>query len=210
VVARLDLSYALSPMVWSSINAKDLYFKALERFKARNGDVLPLIQLQYGKCEHWFVREFALALNAELSNGGASPLSMYADCERAFADISIWSGKPATAVPVAVYEVKALYHGYPELEGIVEKARRQLDNTRIEDAERRVALFFAIYRAERDRAKPEAVRGFCDDVRGTIRKFFRSDHDIRMTQLAPERETAFDGEVWTSQSWITYGFPREP
>jgi hypothetical protein len=186
------------------LNAKRLYFEALAALRQRNQDVLPQLFLQYGKCERWLSREFALAMNTHLAGlPGAVDLPTYADCEWRYADISVWH--PPAETPLALYEVKALYKQDP-IEGIVHKARSQLSRTSVA-TESRIGLFFAIFVAKG--SWPRAKAGaFKNRVREAVRAEFTSDHSIRLTALVNPTEVRFGSESWWIASWVTWGRPR--
>lgn len=64
------------------MDAKNVYWQARAHFLSRNSEVLPQAQLQTGRNERWFVREFAMAMNYHFCGRWApSTLSPYADCE---------------------------------------------------------------------------------------------------------------------------------
>jgi len=188
------------------LNAKKLYFRALRTFLDRNCEVLPQLQLQYGKCERWLSREFALAMNLHLA-GSRADLPTYSDCEYRYADISVW--RPPTNEPLALYEVKALYKSDP-IEGIVDKARSQLARSPLAISENRVGLFFAIFVAKGARAGwPHAkATAFKNRVRDAVRDGFSSDHDIRMTEMVVPTEVRYGSESWWTASWMTWGRPK--
>ena len=188
-----------------TLNAKKLYFGARRAFVERNREVLPQLLLQYGKCERWLSREFALAMNAHLAGSpGAVELPTYADCEWRYADIYVWRSPAET--PLALYEVKALYQHDP-IEGIVQKARSQLAASPLAIAENRVGLFFAIFVAKG--AWPSAkATAFRKRVREAVRAEFTSDHDIRLSVLVPPTQLHFGSESWWTASWVTWGRPK--
>ncbi len=213
------------------MNLKDLYFGAVAQFLHRNGVVLPHVQLQYGRNERWFAREFALAMNAWLDLAPAALHSGgYADCEHKFVDISVWRpGDEVAWLREVLYEVKALYtqRFSPEgitkeddFGGVVERARQQLTrscNGRI----RKVGLFWLIYN-RRLSVPPDddgqivagEVDAFQHHARGAIRQGFTSDHDIRLTELCPPTPVVFGrpgqlaAQRWTTASWVTWGTPK--
>jgi hypothetical protein len=90
----------------SAMNAKRVFGRSTTFFVKRNGDVLPQAQLHTGANERWFVREFAIAMNRHFG-GSWSPIKLqpYADCERSYADISVWAADEKR--PVALYEAKS-------------------------------------------------------------------------------------------------------
>ncbi len=190
------------------LNAKKLYFRALSTFLDRNCDVLPQLQLQYGKCERWLSREFALAMNTHLAGSSAAAnLPTYTDCEFSYADISVW--RPPVEEPLALYEVKALYREDP-IEGVVEKARRQLANSPLAIAENRIGLFFAIFVTKGAKAgwPADKAKAFEKRVRNSVRDGFSSDHKIRMTEMVAPTEIVFGTESWWTASWLTWGRPK--
>ncbi len=201
------------------MDAKALYFDALAWFLERNSNVLPQLQLQYGRNERWFARELALAMNAHLSGGwGAHALPLYADCEVGYGDISVWSHGARTGwAPQAVYEIKVLYSDDFDLQkgsieystAVVEKAWTQLRDTRV-PAERRIGLFFVVH-ASRE-PNPASIAQLKTGARNAIRSWFTSDHDIRLTSLCPLTQIAFGeagAEPWFTESWATWGVPLE-
>jgi hypothetical protein len=190
------------------LNAKKLYFRALSTFLVRNCELLPQLQLQYGKCERWLSREFALAMNTHLAGSSAAAnLPTYTDCEYRYADISVW--RPPIEEPLALYEVKALYREDP-IEGVVEKARRQLARSPLVIAENRVGLFFAIFVAKGAKGGWPAAKAtaFKNRVRDSVREEFSSDHGIRMTDMVAPAEIRFGAESWWTASWLTWGRPK--
>lgn len=188
-----------------TLNAKTLYFKAVRTFLERNREVLPQVLMQYGKCEKWLSREFALAMNANLAGSiGAVALPTYASCEYRHADISVW--RPPAEIPLALYEVKALYKS-DSIEGIVQKAHKQLDGSPLATAENCIGLFFAIFVAKGAWPKAGAT-AFRDRVREAVRARFASDHAIRMSTLAPPTKIDLGAEPWWTASWVTYGRPN--
>jgi len=188
------------------LDAKTLYFRALDAFLARNRDVLPQLLLQYGKCERWISREFALAMNTHLAGSGdAVDLLTYADCEWRYADISVW--RPPADAPLALYEVKALYR-QDAIEGIVQKAHSQLAASPLAIAENRVGLFFAIFVAKGDVWPSATASAFTTRVRDAVRAEFTSDHKIRMTELVVPTQIHFGLEPWWTACWLTWGRPK--
>lgn len=196
------------------MNPKDLYFKALARFRERNHEVLPQLQLQYGANERWFQREFTLAMNCHLA-GSWNPTSLrrFADCEFKHGDITIWDGGSDDAL--ALYEVKAIYSDMSAdtIRSYVATTAKQLVAEKAVQTDRKLGLFFSIYYAQgvaddcgRDPTDFEKV------VRDAVREHFTSDHNIRMTELSPLTEIDFGGserrEPWRTQSWITWGILR--
>jgi hypothetical protein len=187
------------------LNAKRLYFGALARFLRRNRAVLPHVLLQYGKCERWISREFALAMNAELAcSNAAVHWPTYADCEWRYADIFVW--RPPVETPLALYEVKVLCQRDP-IEGIVQKAHSQLASSSLAIAENRIGLFFATFIAKGAWPKAQAT-AFKNRVRKAVRAEFASDHAIRMTSLVSPIQIQFGSESWWTASWVTWGRPK--
>jgi hypothetical protein len=135
---------------------------------------------------------------------GAAHLPTYADCEWHHADIYVW--RPPADVPLALYEVKALYKQSP-IEGIVRKAHRQLARSPLAIAENRVGLFFAIF-ISKGTWKPDKVTAFKARVREAVRAEFASDHGIRMTDLVPPTQIVYGSEPWWVAAWVTWGRPK--
>ena len=187
-----------------ALDAKTLYFAALDIFRERNRQVLPQLQLQHGKCERWLSREFAVAMNGALT-GSLGPTSMqtYADCELGYADITVW--RPPGKEPLALYEVKALYRRDP-LVGIVKRARSQLESGPLAVAENRIGLFFAVF-VNKGTWRSQSAKEFQDAARDAVRTEFTSDHDIRMTRLVPPTEIVYGDASWWTSSWVTWGRP---
>ncbi len=181
----------------------ELYSGAKGRFLERNGAVLPLIQLQYGRNERWFVREFALAMNQHLANHEAPRvLASYASCEYGYADLSVWERETLGGM----VEAKALYSGRRAIDrdDVVKKARVQLLVSRAGPTTGLYGVFFIVY-AEKglgDRAKLEA---FYEHSRASIRTHFGSDDDFRLSKLCDPTQVTFGNKQWTTASCMTWG-----
>lgn len=191
------------------MNAKDLYWRALEKFRERNEEVLPQLQLQYGANERWLQREFALAINCYLSGSWrANSMRRYADCEFRHGDIVVWEGRHA----LALYEVKALYSKMSRatLHAFIKKAAIQLKHRKVVESDRKLGLFFAMFcRKGQPDDLGNRVSNFKKQVRDGVRMHFKSDHHIRMTQLSPLTEINYgsdaSSDLWHTQSWVTWG-----
>lgn len=96
---------------------------------------------------------------------------------------------------------------------IAEKAYHQLTDDAWLDADRRIGLFFGIYFSPgpASQADQGSIETFQDRLRNGVRRRFRSDHDIRVTQLSPLTEISYVGSQdvrpWHTQSWTTWGIP---
>jgi hypothetical protein len=151
------------------MDAKQLFFSAIDHFKKRNAEVLPQLQLQKCRNERWFARELALAMNRHLtSTWSPTALPLYADCEENYADISVWeSGPDVPRTRKLVYELKTIYRSLDggkasAIDGIVARAREQLALPSVSDAARRFGLFLIIYDRRADdrgtRSNPSRLR----------------------------------------------------
>lgn len=185
---------------------KSVYFGALDRFGRRNRAVLPLVQLQYGRNERWFVREFALAVNQYLGDAGAPRmLRSFATCEYGNADLTIWEND--SQHPAVLVEGKAIYSNAKVKPAVVvRRAREQLEveNRRLGKAVLKVGLFFVIF-IQKDAFHVAHLRQFEAEAREAIRGAFTSDHGIRLTELCPPSAIVFGQEQWHTASRIAWG-----
>jgi hypothetical protein len=191
------------------MDLKDVYIGALRRFKRRNLAVLPRVQLQYGRNERWFVREFALAVNQHLG-GGTTPrtLRSFASCEYGYADLSIWDNDGDHLA--ARIEAKAIYSDATVTpEAAVRRAREQLKvkNRRLGEAGLKAGLFFTIFTQE-GAFEAAHLRDFEEEARDAIRGAFTSDQDIRLTEMCPPSAIVFGHEQWHTSSRIAWGTLR--
>lgn len=193
------------------MNAKEVFFEAVRHFKERNADVLPQAQLQTGANERWFAREFAIAMNRHFGGSWAArDLQPYADCECSYADIAVFDGDDK---PAALYETKVIYNdcGDNLIAKIVDRAHEQLTGRARLDSERRLGLLFTVYCAQGPASgvAEHKIQHFRDQVRTQARRRFKSDHDMRITDLSPLTEIRYAGAnglvPWHTQSWITWG-----
>jgi hypothetical protein len=208
------------------MDAKQWYWRGLTHFKRRNIDeTLTRVNLQWGKNERWYAREFGLALQGALRQK-PNAMKLYVDCEYSRADIAVLDGDDEC---LAVYEVKALYNGYSSrlMSGIIDKAHRQLDESvaRI-SSKKKIGLFFLVFRkrgkvdaSDRAALRAEEVaigreaKDFSEEAGALIRRRFESDHNVRVTALSGLEWLSYvgrqdDRERWYTQSWISWGYPR--
>jgi hypothetical protein len=205
------------------MNAKEIYWSALGRFWKRNKRILPQIQLQYGRNERWFVREFALAISQHYTGTDAPrEFDDYAECEHRYTDISVWNyGTRKEWWPTLVFEAKALYSDdfycnnerpniFPAL--VVATASNQLQKCPLSlDCKR--GLFFCIFREQLGKGEDKQTilkleKQFVDEARGAIRKHFMSDQNIRLTPLSPLTRVRYPDQTWFTSSYISWGTPR--
>lgn len=193
-----------------------LYEGARRRFRRRNKQVLPQVQLQWGANERWFAREFALAMNHELCGAANARClgksGLYADCEYRFGDISVWSERSAV-VPVHLWEVKTMYSTYSSpgrLKLIAEEAADQLRRSRLRRATHRAALFVLVYVAKdmpRSEHRGRIARYSAKWATAISREF--SEH-APFAELSPLASLDFGRHgTWWTQSWTSLGrLPR--
>jgi len=195
------------------MNAKQLYYRARRHFLERNTHVLADVQLQWGRNERWFAREFAIAMNRELcgsTNAACLGRSQrYVDCEYGYGDISLWKAGHA-GLPIQLWEVKTFYStrsSTQHLQRVVKRAAQQLHDSHLQP-ERNIGLFILIYLARDNprRNHNNNIAAFINRCRGAIRTQFDSDHHIRINPLLGLRHFDYgaDGKWWTA-SWTTWG-----
>ena len=189
------------------MNQGELFAATIRHFLERNRTILPQVQLQYGRNERWFAREFALAMNREFT-GTWSPTAFqtYADCEERHVDISIVEA----GIKVTAWEIKVLYRSLngPKRDGMVgyaEKARRQLLDSD-QPHKQKCGLFWVIYDCRF--AHGEDAKEFVEEARQAILSAFDSDDNICLTPLSPRTKITYPTSVWNTESWLTWGTPK--
>jgi hypothetical protein len=189
------------------MNPGELYCAAIRHFLERNRAILPQVQLQYGRNERWFAREFALAMNREFA-GTWSPTAFhaYADCEEGHVDISIVEA----GVRVTAWEIKVLYRSLngakrDGMVGYAEKARRQLLDS-AQPHKHKCGLFWVIYDCRSTHS--EDAKEFVEEARQAILSAFDSADSISLSPLSPRTTITYPTSVWSTESWLTWGTPR--